>query len=70
MMDGHPPSTKPIVFRTGFVKDEGTGDYEAGWHKGFFLKDANKYVRNVNRWKDTEEHKWYDDKDVIEWRET
>lgn len=53
----HPKSTVPIVFMTK--------DYV--WHTGFFLKDANKYVRNVNRWKDTESGKWFDDDEVVEW---
>lgn len=52
-----PPSTKRIRFKT---KD--------GWHVGFFLKDANKFVRNVNRWKDTETNRWYDG-DVFEWND-
>ena len=53
-----PPSTKRVTFKVNGV-----------WHKGFYLKDANKYVRNVNRWKDTDDGTWYDDKDVTEWRE-
>ena len=65
----HPPSTKRVLFKTQFVKNEDTGEYEAGWHEGFFLKDANKFVRNVNRWKDTNTHKWFNDEDVIDWRE-
>lgn len=69
MNKDYPPSTKPVFFLTKFVKDEDTGDYVSGWHKGFFLKDANKYVRNVNRWKDTDEHKWYNDEDVIGWED-
>lgn len=55
----HPASTKRIVFRT---KD-------GVEHKGFFLKDANKYVRNVNRWKDTDTGAWHDDGEVIAWWE-
>lgn len=55
---GRPPSTKIIRFKTN-----------DGWHVGFFLKDANKYVRNVNRWKDSETRKWYDDDEVKEWKE-
>ena len=65
----HPASTRPVYFRTKFVQDEDTGDWEAGWHKGFYLKDANKYVRNVNRWKDTEHCRWYNDSDVVDWKE-
>lgn len=53
-----PPSTKKIVFQT---KDGVT-------HNGFFLKDANRYVRNVNRWKDTDTNVWYDDSEVISYR--
>ena len=67
--DIYPASTRRVYFRTHFMKDEQTGDYVAGWHKGFFLKDANKYARGICRWKDVNEHKWYDDKDVIEWKE-
>ena len=57
-LKGRPPSTKRIRFKT---KD--------GWHIGFFIKDVNKYVRNVNRWKDAETRKWYDDDEVMEWKE-
>lgn len=67
--DKHPASTKRVLFRTQFVKDPDTGDWVSGWHEGFFLKDANKYVKNICRWKDCNEHRWYDDKDVIEWKE-
>jgi len=56
--EGRPPSTKRIRFKT---KD--------GWHIGFFIKDVNKYVRNVNRWKDAETKKWYDDNEVMEWKD-
>lgn len=54
--DSRPPSTKEVVFQT---KD--------GWHRGFYLRDANKYVRGVNRWKDTETEEWFDDEDVTAW---
>ena len=67
--DIYPASTKRVYFRTHFMQDEETGDWEAGWHYGFYLKDANKYVKGVHRWKDLDRHKWYDDKDVIEWME-
>lgn len=55
----HPPSTERVLFR---IKN-------GGWHEGFFLKDANRYVRNVNRWKDTNSKRWYEDSDVLEWRQ-
>lgn len=55
----YPSSTRKIYFRTGSNE---------GWHEGFYLKDVNRFVRNVNRWKDTKERKWYDDADVVEWR--
>lgn len=58
MKGSYPPSTKTVRFRT-----------DDGWHTGFFLKDANKFVRNVNRWKDKETKTWYDDRQVIEWSE-
>lgn len=54
-----PPSTKRVTFWT-------KGGVE---HKGFFLKDANKYVRNVNRWKDEVTGKWYDDTEVTCWEQ-
>lgn len=54
-----PPSTKPIVFRT---KD-------GRLHNGFYLKDANRYVRGVNRWKDTDLDVWFNDDDVTVWGE-
>lgn len=53
-----PPSTKRVTFWT-------KGGVE---HKGFFLKDANKFVRNVNRWKDEDTGKWYDDSEVTDWK--
>lgn len=53
-----PPHTKRVTFLT-----------KEGTHNGFFVKDINKYIRNVNRWKDTDSGRWYDDKDVIEWQE-
>ena len=52
-----PPSTKRVRFKT----KDGVP------HNGFYLKDANQFVRNVNRWKDTDTDKWYDGEDVIEW---
>lgn len=52
-----PPSTKRIRFKT----------HDGEWHNGFFLKDANKFVRNVNRWKDTDTGRWYDDEEITEW---
>jgi hypothetical protein len=52
-----PPSTKNILFRTSDGK----------LHNGFFLKDANRYVRGVNRWKDTDLDAWFDDDVVTAW---
>ena len=52
-----PPSTKHVTFRTS----------DGVIHNGFYLKDANKYVRDVNRWKDTESGKWFDNDEVVEW---
>lgn len=52
----HPPSTQVVHFWT---KD--------GRHTGFFMKHANAFVRNVNRWKDTDTGKWYDDSEVTTW---
>ena len=53
----YPKSTVPLVF----VTKDGV------LHPGFFLKDANKYLRNINRWKDTESGKWFDDEEVVGW---
>ena len=36
-------------------------------HIGFYIKNINKYVTNVNRWKDVDSEEWYDDKDVEGW---
>lgn len=55
--DNKPPSTKKVYFWT----------MDNEMHIGFFLKDANKYVRNVNRWKDTDSGQWYDDDEVLTW---
>ena len=52
-----PPSPKHVRFRTS----------DGVIHNGFYLKDANKYVRDVNRWKDTESGKWFDNDEVVEW---
>lgn len=56
-MNKKPPSTKPVVFKTADGK----------LHNGFYLKDANRFVRNVNRWKDTDLDAWFDDDAVIAW---
>lgn len=56
-MGTKPPSTKNILFRTSDGK----------LHNGFYLKDANRYVRGVNRWKDTDLDAWFDDDVVIAW---
>ena len=50
-----PPSTKPVEFKT----------VDGKIHRGFFLRDANRYVRGVNRWKDTERDAWFDDDVVV-----
>ncbi|MBO7450878.1 MAG: hypothetical protein J6U54_10975 [Clostridiales bacterium] len=36
-------------------------------HIGFYLKDINKYVTNVNRWKDIDSSIWFDDDEVEGW---
>lgn len=54
----HPTSTKRVVFYTGDEK-----------HNGFFVKDINRYIRGVNRWKDTDTNEWFDDEEVEEWEE-
>lgn len=56
--DHKPPSTKTIYFWTKDSKIV---------HRGFFMKHANAFVRNVSRWKDIDTNKWYDDDEVIEW---
>ena len=53
----YPASTAPVRFITKDGKA----------HNGFYLKDANKYVRNVNRWKDQKTDEWFDDIEVIGW---
>ena len=52
-----PPSTRPVEFKT----------VDGKIHRGFFLRDANKYVRGVNRWKDTDIDVWFDDDRVVSW---
>ena len=52
-----PPSTKPVTFKTADGK----------LHNGFYLRDANRFVRGVNRWKDTDLDAWFDDDVVIAW---
>lgn len=54
--DHKPPSTQTVYFWT-----------KEGRHKGFFMKHANAFVRNVNRWKDDDTHKWYDNEEVTAW---
>ena len=34
-----------------------------------YVKDINKYVRGVNRWKIISTGKWIDDEQVVEWEE-
>ena len=53
----HPASTVPVLFQT----------VDGIMHKGFFLKDINKHVRGVNKWKDTLHAMWYLDEDVVDW---
>lgn len=65
----YPSSTKPVMFQTRFILDPETGMAEAGVHEGFYIKDANKFTKGINRWKDTKEDKWYDNEDVIGWWE-
>lgn len=46
------------------------GGIQNGWWQNtswFFLRDANRYVRGVNRWKDTERDAWFDDDVVVAW---
>ncbi len=57
MMNNYPASTKLCHFRTA----------DGAVHYGFYLKDANKYVRNVNRWRDTVTGTWYNDEVVTGW---
>lgn len=53
----HPPSTKVVIFWTGEIR-----------HNGFYVKDINKYVRNVHRWKDIDTGIWYEDDEVTDWK--
>lgn len=55
----YPPPTTPIKFTTKDGKE----------HNGFFVKDINKYIRNVNRFKDVDIGKWFDDDEVESWDE-
>ena len=55
----YPPSTTPIRF----ITDDGEQ------HTGFFVKDINKYVRGVYRWKDVDTGQWYDDDEVLLWED-
>lgn len=54
-----PPQNKgvEVLLQNGEVK-------KASW-----LKDINKYVRNVNRWRIIDTGKYVDDIEVKEWRE-
>lgn len=58
----NPPSTKLVVF---YTKNKDGG--EDIFHEGFFVKDINKHITNVNRWKDTVTDIWYDDDQVTYW---
>ena len=58
--DKHPPSTKRVYFYTG---DDPIA------HRGFFVKNINKHVCGVNRWKDIDTNVWYDDQEVISWKD-
>ena len=37
--------------------------------EAFYVKDINKYIRGVNRWKNVRTGKWMDDEQVVEWEE-
>lgn len=52
-----PTSTRPVHFVT----------LDGRSHHGFYLRDANRYVRGVNRWKDTDLNAWFDDDVVTAW---
>ena len=54
----HPPSTKIVIFQT----------IDGEEHHGFYVKDINKHITGVNRWKDANTEKWYDDKEISNWR--
>ena len=54
LFKSYPPSTTRVYFWTS----------DGQKHYGFFVKDINKYIKNVNRWKDEDKNIWFDDKDV------
>lgn len=56
-INGHPPSTELVVFETEDGKP----------HHGFYVKDINKYIKNVNRWKDINTGQWFDDNQIEDW---
>ena len=58
----NPSSTKLVVFYT--KNEDGKEDI---FHEGFFVKDINKHIRNVKRWKDDVTGIWYDDDQVTYW---
>ena len=53
----YPPSTEKIFFWTSDGKK----------HYGFFVKDINKFIKNVNRWKDADKNIWYKNEEVMGW---
>lgn len=53
----HPPSTKLVIFWT-----------KEGIHEGFYVKNINKYISGVRRWKDVRTETWYDDDEVTNWK--
>lgn len=53
-----PPQHMPVLIRTADGQ-ELTASY---------LKDVNKYVRNVNSWRKIKDGKYLPDKEVTEWK--
>lgn len=37
--------------------------------EAFYVKDINKFVRGVSRWKIISTGKWIDDEQVVQWEE-
>ena len=54
----HPPSTKIVIFWTEDGEE----------HRGFYVKNINKYISGVKRWKDVNTDIWYDDSEVTDWK--
>lgn len=53
-----PPSTKEVILLLD------TGEQ----HAGFWLKDANKHERNINKWRVFMGSHMYDEDKVLGWR--